>query len=73
MRTAWLRAASKPACLDKTSHCSGEDIYEGNETKGTGRDEDRMTKELSGEIKEEREIAKEDGELFGKMITEWMP
>lgn len=47
MRTAWLRTASKPACLDRTSHYSGEDIYEGNETKGTGRDEDRMTKELS--------------------------
>lgn len=51
MKTAWLRAASKPACLDRTSYCSGKDIYEGNET---GRGEDIMTKELSRRNQRER-------------------
>lgn len=67
MRTAWLRAASKSACLDRTSHCSGEDVYEGNETKETGKDEDRMTTELSRR-NQRRDIALKDEEPVGKII-----
>lgn len=71
MRTAWLRAASKPACLDRTSHCSGKDIYEGSETKGQEEMRTKWQKNYPGEIKE-RDTAKEDGELFGEMIIELM-